>query len=400
MSEARLSGVQAGPAPARDLATIAPPINLNKSSGILRTLPFVVALLSGLGLANPARAWQLPGLLAPAQNPLHQSPSRLAARPLVAFADPDAPADSKPLYVLWNGTAGMTHLYRLYADARPLFEALHLRVIWLPVKTTQSPPQTIAANCFASSENFDACNQDISVPVAAPGEPDIPQQNNAQVRQSLHRAGIDNIPLIALHQGGKWTEFYQLPDGADSGNSLALAVAWGAVLQNVPVRPSDLAKILPSLHGVVEPGASGHHKLYVFWDPNCIFCHRLFGQLQSASETVKALRLSLVWVPVGVVSETSPAKATAVMAEGYAALVHDEAHFDVAREQGAAQIGSLDSPAGYEVAANALFMHKILGNAGTPAMLFLGKDGLVHDYVGMPRGDIRGFLKAAGAVLN
>ncbi len=379
-------------------------MNLNKCSGILRTLPVVIALLSILGLANPARAWQLPGLLAPVQNALRQSPARLAARPLaarplVAFADPDAPADSKPLYVLWNGTAGMTRLYRLYADARPLFEALHLRVTWLPVKTTQSPPQTIAANCFASAENFDACNQDTSVPVAAPGEPDIPQQNDTQVRQSLHGVGIDNIPLIALNQGGKWAEFYQLPDGADSGNSMALAVAWGVVLQDAPARPADLAKILQSLHGVVEPGGSEDHKLYVFWDPNCIFCHRLFGQLQSASGTLKALHLSLVWVPVGVVSETSPAKATSVMSEGYAALVHDEAHFDVAHEQGAAQLGNLDSPAGYEVAANALIMQKIIGNAGTPVMMFLGKDGLVHDYVGVPR-DTRGFLKAVGAALN
>jgi thiol:disulfide interchange protein DsbG len=54
----------------------------------------------------------------------------------------------------------------------------------------------------------------------------------------------------------------------------------------------------------------GPHVIYIFFDPNCPFCHRLYVSTRS---WVKAGKVELRWIPVGILATTSAGKAAAIL---------------------------------------------------------------------------------------
>ncbi len=54
----------------------------------------------------------------------------------------------------------------------------------------------------------------------------------------------------------------------------------------------------------------GPHIAYVFFDPNCPYCHKLY---ESTRTQVKAGKLQLRWIPVGILLTTSHGKAVAML---------------------------------------------------------------------------------------
>ena len=71
------------------------------------------------------------------------------------------------------------------------------------------------------------------------------------------------------------------------------------------------ASILADIHQAtwITDGKSSH-VAYVFFDPNCPYCHRLY---ESTRNEVKAGKLELRWIPVGILFPTSHDKAVAIL---------------------------------------------------------------------------------------
>lgn len=77
----------------------------------------------------------------------------------------------------------------------------------------------------------------------------------------------------------------------------------------------------------------GPLSLYVFWDPNCSACHLFYEELQQHPRAQR--RLTIHWIPVGVIKASSLGKAAAVIHGGWGALQADERGFHPHTESGA-----------------------------------------------------------------
>ncbi len=70
----------------------------------------------------------------------------------------------------------------------------------------------------------------------------------------------------------------------------------------------------------------GPHVVYVFFDPNCPYCHKLF---EDARPWVKQGKLQLRWIPVGILVATSHGKAAAILGakDPLKAFYQNEEHY-------------------------------------------------------------------------
>jgi len=57
----------------------------------------------------------------------------------------------------------------------------------------------------------------------------------------------------------------------------------------------------------------GKHIVYIFFDPDCPYCHKLYESLRPL---VAEMALQLRWIPVGMLAATSPGKAAAILQAG------------------------------------------------------------------------------------
>lgn len=128
----------------------------------------------------------------------------------------------------------------------------------------------------------------------------------------------------------------------------------------------------PSVH----EGHSGP-LVHVFFDPNCIFCHRLWESTQPA---IKAGKLQVDWMPVAIIKASSLAKAAAIMGshDPVKALNMDETSFNTATEEGGIKpMAHLTKRAAQPVRHNTKLMHQY-GLFGTPTIVYRGKNGGWH----------------------
>lgn len=181
------------------------------------------------------------------------------------------------------------------------------------------------------------------------------------------------------------------PNGANLSDSYAQKYLPAAATQAPPSPPP--AQIWQQLSGVPQfqvgnPKAAKH--LVMFLDPNCIYCHLTYVALEPYLQN-GSLRLSVV--PVGVIKETSPGRAEAMLAaaDPAKALSLDEARFDTQNEEGGLPEAK-NPPAKIvaEINANNAFMAKN-NVSGTPYLLFHDASGAVQAVTGMPQ-DMTAFV--------
>jgi len=69
------------------------------------------------------------------------------------------------------------------------------------------------------------------------------------------------------------------------------------------------------------------HVVYIFFDPNCPYCHRVYLETR---DWIKHNAMELRWIPVGVLTATSPGKARAILdaKDQLQAFYHNEDHYD------------------------------------------------------------------------
>ncbi|MBH04144.1 MAG: thiol:disulfide interchange protein DsbG [Xanthomonadales bacterium] len=146
----------------------------------------------------------------------------------------------------------------------------------------------------------------------------------------------------------------------------------------------DVAQTIDGLDSehLITEGAADAPALYVFLDPNCIFCHKLY---QQTAPLVKQGKLRIHWILVGVLGSSSIGRAATILSadDPVGMLAQDEAGFDVANEQGGVTPKKPD-----DKIANVLDRHRDamfnVGGRGTPVVLFQNPDGHWQARQGLP----------------
>lgn len=160
---------------------------------------------------------------------------------------------------------------------------------------------------------------------------------------------------------------------------------------------SDQIKISPSRMDLLEKEASylsqgkGDKVLWIFFDPNCIWCHRLFLMIQK-HPVPKTIEIR--WIPVGFLKPGSIGKASAILKNGLSELTTDEIHFDTENEEGGAHI--ISSPKFRSMVEKNNRILKNMGNGGleTPTLIYR-KKGINYLFPGFPdKGEWAGMIGA------
>lgn len=183
---------------------------------------------------------------------------------------------------------------------------------------------------------------------------------------------------------------------AADGTNLTMQAAQTQGLMPKPMAAGAVAKAAMAAPGFTI-GKSGP-MIAAFVDPNCIFCHLLWGALQP---DVQAGKVRVKIVPVGFLKPGSVAKATTIMmqknpAQGWA---YNEQHFRVhAEEGGTVPVKPLNPKIRAEIAANTRLLAKT-GAVATPTVVICEDHAKTPTVLhGVPRGALRSLLTSAGSL--
>lgn len=126
----------------------------------------------------------------------------------------------------------------------------------------------------------------------------------------------------------------------------------------------------------------GPHIIYIFFDPNCPYCHRLYEDTRS---WIKHGKAQLRWIPVGILTPTSPGKAAALLGakDPLKALYYNENHYD---HGGGIEEDIPSSATEKKLHANAALLART-GFGAVPVMLFYTKDDTPYLIDGSPPKD-------------
>ncbi|OIQ84957.1 disulfide isomerase/thiol-disulfide oxidase [mine drainage metagenome] len=271
------------------------------------------------------------------------------------------------IYMLWY--AGDPHsraLFDWYRQHVADLDAIGVAVYWIPLPTSDA--DVLDADCLDSIAAFARCN--------APGY-------RADSGDALDRlvANFNAWNAFAAAHGlrGVWAAWPSPRGWTGSANVLAGhdgsvdgAATFGLYLRKLGL--GDLHPLLASLHTIAQPGVDGTQRLYVFWDPDCAYCHRDFLTIAANAAAIHAANptLGIRWVPLGVLRPGSRAKAARALA-GYAAMARDERGYDDADESGALSTAPDVAPAlAREESENRLAWAALTGGGGTPSYLWTG----------------------------
>lgn len=120
----------------------------------------------------------------------------------------------------------------------------------------------------------------------------------------------------------------------------------------------------------------GPHVIYIFFDPNCPYCHKLYV---STRDWVKAGKVELRWIPVGILMPTSAGKAVAMLGaeDPLKAFYQNEEHYDKSAGFGAIDEDIATPAVEKKLKANENLLERTRFGA-VPIMLFDSKnDGAV-----------------------
>ena len=148
--------------------------------------------------------------------------------------------------------------------------------------------------------------------------------------------------------------------------------------------PASAAATFENAPSIVE-GASGKSvksTIYVFMDPNCIFCHYAWKALQP----YEAAGLQVHWIPMGFLKPDSPGKAAALLQaqDGPALMRELETKFSEKDESGGIKpLASVPSATQTKLNGN-IKVFQDLGFDGTPTIIYMTSGGRWADVSGLP----------------
>ncbi|MGE5320400.1 MAG: thioredoxin fold domain-containing protein [Hyphomicrobiaceae bacterium] len=166
------------------------------------------------------------------------------------------------------------------------------------------------------------------------------------------------------------------------GVALLAFAAWARAA--APTAADNLLAHIEQATYVAE--GRGPRLLYIFFDPNCPYCHGLYQNLRA---WVGKDGLQIRWVPVGILTPTSEAKAAAILqaANPMAALHQDEDDFGFAdygdSGGGIAPAMQINAKTRQALAVN-LSLMEAQHIYGVPVVLFRDRSGRGQVLVGAP----------------
>ena len=149
---------------------------------------------------------------------------------------------------------------------------------------------------------------------------------------------------------------------------------------------------------VREGAARPKHLVYVITDANCPYCHELWSELRPFYRQGLAVR----YVMVGILTDTSPGKAAAILeaSDPTMALHRAETRWNTLPDDTGGGIAPLTHPAPAvlaELKGNEALMRG-LGVQGTPALLYRDTAGKLHLMQSVPdAGSLAALVKSATA---
>lgn len=148
----------------------------------------------------------------------------------------------------------------------------------------------------------------------------------------------------------------------------------------------------PTSRGILM-GSAGP-VLTVFFDPNCAYCHELFGALHAAIANGKA---RVRFVMVGTLKATSVRRAASILAakDPAAALTENETHLDLADEEGGLPIAPNVDPQLVDAIQRNNRLYTRGGMVGTPTILYCNDNGRAVMASGVPR-NVTALLASVG----
>lgn len=171
-----------------------------------------------------------------------------------------------------------------------------------------------------------------------------------------------------------------------AGSANAATDANGAAATNQQIAESILSDIHQATW--VSEG-HGPHVVYIFFDPNCPYCHKLFGEIRP---WVKQGKLQVRWIPVGILTTTSVGKAASILQakDPLAAFYKNENHY---HNGGGIGEGLPTAAVSKKLKANKRLLART-GFGAVPTMLFYTDNGGAIAIAGAPPLDkLKVFLK-------
>ncbi|MHB8252721.1 MAG: thioredoxin fold domain-containing protein [Acidiferrobacter sp.] len=157
---------------------------------------------------------------------------------------------------------------------------------------------------------------------------------------------------------------------------LAVALAQGAYAH--PRNDQLWAKL--QVAASIPEGVGTRH-LYVFFDPNCPYCHDLYDSLQPL---IGPKGLKVDWIPVGILALTSFGKAAALLESPNPSHALAQAEHRFRRGRGGEVRPQRATPmVAQKLQSNEQLLNAAGGN-GVPLLVYKDQTGHVHTVVGDP----------------
>ena len=153
--------------------------------------------------------------------------------------------------------------------------------------------------------------------------------------------------------------------------------------RRVPVvlAPGVFRTEMGSVHALRE--GTGPRTVWIFLDPDCIWCHRLYAGLKAHPLPAD---VAMNWVPVAFLKPSSAGRAETLLAGGLPALDRDETRFDRTREEGGVpETHRTDLEAAVRENTR---IFDALGGTMTPTVVFRDWTGRTLRFDGFPPPDI------------
>lgn len=209
------------------------------------------------------------------------------------------------------------------------------------------------------------------------------QQKGLEVVGEL--PAIDGLKAYAGIMEQQPYSLYLTPDGQHvvvgsvfdaQGNNLTREALQAAIAQ--PMSKHTLAQLKASTW-VGDGNAQAPRQVYVFTDPNCPYCHQFWEQ---SRPWVKAGKVQLRHILVGVLSDSSPGKAAAILAasDPAKALAQHESNMATG---GIEPLKSISAELQATLLGNQALMGE-LGMQATPAIFYTDAQGVLRATRGAP----------------
>jgi len=132
----------------------------------------------------------------------------------------------------------------------------------------------------------------------------------------------------------------------------------------------------------ISEGA-GERQLYIFFDPNCPYCHDLYQSLQPL---IGPKQLKIAWIPVGILALSSFGKAAHLLEDKNPTAALAEAERNFRHRKGGLTPRRATPAIAAELASNAQLL-TVAGGNGVPFLVYKDRMGRVRIVVGNPPKD-------------